>query len=138
MLGGHFADDVCCFSATWADSRGLETREHHAGGSSAAAVPSQSDRLRERVAREQGGVQHVPAEPLLSRARDHPGPALLRGHRHVVAGLRRRRALPGLAPLSGLLRVRPDPIHQPNARPTHRTHAQQRIQDAEVLLSRYR
>ncbi|KAG5830341.1 hypothetical protein ANANG_G00309470 [Anguilla anguilla] len=32
---------------------------------------------------------------------DHPGPALLRGHRHVVAGLRRRRALPGLAAVPG-------------------------------------
>lgn len=37
---------------------------------------------------------------------DHPGPAVLRGHRHVVPGLCDSRALPGMAPLPGSLRVR--------------------------------
>lgn len=37
---------------------------------------------------------------------DHPGPAVLWGHRHVVPGLCDSWALPGMAPLSGGLGVR--------------------------------
>lgn len=36
---------------------------------------------------------------------DHPGPAVLWGHRHVVPGLCDSRALPGMAPLPWGLRV---------------------------------
>lgn len=36
---------------------------------------------------------------------DHPGPAILWGHRHVVPGLRHCWALPGMAPLPRGLRV---------------------------------
>lgn len=38
-------------------------------------------------------------------SRDHPGLAFLWGHRHVVLGLCNSRAVPGLAPLPGGLRV---------------------------------
>lgn len=37
---------------------------------------------------------------------DHPWSAVLRGHRHVVPGLRHRRALPGVAAVPGGLGVR--------------------------------
>ena len=39
-------------------------------------------------------------------SRDHPGPAVLWGHRHVVSGLCDSGALPGMAPLPRSLRVR--------------------------------
>lgn len=42
----------------------------------------------------------------LQSSGDHPRPAVLWGHRHVVPGLRHRRALPGVAPLPGGLGVR--------------------------------
>lgn len=37
--------------------------------------------------------------PYFQSSGDHPWPAVLRGHRHVVPGLRDCRALPGMAPL---------------------------------------
>lgn len=44
---------------------------------------------------------------------------VLRGDRHVVPRVRRGRAVPGLAAVPGLLRVRPDPIHLPDPGAAH-------------------
>lgn len=54
-----------CSTATGADPRRLEAREYNVGGAGAAAVPSQGHRLRQRIARQQGCLQHVSAESLL-------------------------------------------------------------------------
>lgn len=42
-----------------------EAREHNAGRARPAAVPCQSNRLWQRVARQQGCLQHLPAEQIL-------------------------------------------------------------------------
>lgn len=66
--------------ATGPDPCRSEAGEHNAGGSSASTLPRQGDRLRQRLACQQDGVQHLPAIALLPSSRNHPGPALLRGH----------------------------------------------------------
>lgn len=49
--------------------------------------------------------------------------AVLRGNRHVVAGVRGGRAVPWLAALPGQQRVRSDPVHLPDTgiHPVHFT-----------------
>ncbi len=61
---------------------------------------------------------------LFQGTRDPVGSAVLRSDRHVVAGLCDRRALPRLATLPGLVRVRPDPLHLADAGAAVRAHAQ--------------
>lgn len=53
------------FPAIGPYSRRLEAGKHNAGGAGAAALPRQSHRLRQRVPRQQGRLQHLPAESIL-------------------------------------------------------------------------
>ena len=64
---------------------------------------------------------------------DPPGPPVLWGHRHVVAGLRHRGALPGLAALPWILWVWPNTLHLPDPGPASRTHAQCCNQDHTIF-----
>lgn len=56
----------------------------------------------------------------------------------MVAWLRRGGAIPRLATVSRQLRVRPDPVHLADPGPADRAHAEQRLEDLKVLLSRRR
>lgn len=53
------------FPAIGPDPRRFKTRKHNVSGAGTAAVPREGDRLRERVARQQSRLQHLPAEQIL-------------------------------------------------------------------------
>ena len=61
---------------------------------------------------------------------------VLRSDRHVVAGLCDSGVVSRLATVSGLLRVRPNPLHLSNPGVTGGTHAKQRHQSDTVLHAR--
>lgn len=72
----------------------------------------------------------------LQCARDSAWPAVLRSHRHVVAGLRHCRTVSRLAALPGLLRIRSDTIHLTDAEPAIRVYSQCGDQNEEILQPR--
>lgn len=53
-------------TATGLNPCGPKARKHNVGGASPAALPRQGDRLWERIARQQGRLQHLFAEQILS------------------------------------------------------------------------